>query len=414
MSNKSINHSLINLNLKVSKAVSNSVRSHSFRDKECLSSVISNLITCGDGDRVILYSRETGGTTYTYRWNKKGISNYRVVKAIDYLESIGLIFNQVSSAYQMLDDYKKMSLCYPTADFINLFCTGKDVVKKARQDQIDAYPVVILRDKEKNDMPFRETAEVRDYIASMQLLNKSNNLFTVLHNGLAIDTEYKRIFNEGSFIYNGRMYSNNIMGIENRTSKDRLKLLIDNMPVAEVDYNGLHIRLLADLHNETIPDGDVYYLMLPEDKRTVVNRKVIKQCTVNMLNVSSPMAAMITFRKPLEDFPDNTIGSPKEILEHIYSVLGELSRDALYKDFIGMKLCNIESRILSRVCSSFVELGLPVFPIHDSALVRQCDAELLACMMADYYRQEMNVDSVVNMSMEYLEDGKLVKKDVSQ
>ena len=409
-----VNYNLILPNIKVTKSIVSTSKLLSFKDRECLHIVIANLITCGNGDRVILYSRDTGGTTLKYVWNKKGVSNYRIVKCIDWLESEGMLFNHVSSRYQLLNETRKMSMCYPTADFINLFCTKYGTVEKAREEQIKAHPVVILRNEKKEDMEFKLTKEVSDYIAHMHLLNMNNSKFTVLHNGKQLDTEYKRVFNHGGFTYNGRMYSSNIMNIENRISKDRLRLTIDSMPVAEVDYSALHLRLLADLNNEEMIQGDLYYGMLWNLAHTKENRNVVKMCSVSMLNVSSKAAALISFRSHLSDIQGHDFKSPGEVLERIYSVMGERSIDSLYKDHIGLKLCNIESKIMSKVCTSFVELGLPVFPIHDSAIVRQCDYELLACMMSDYYKQEMNIDHIVPMQASMFITSELIKEDVSQ
>lgn len=410
-----INYNIILPTIKVTKGLTTTARLLDYKDRECLHVVIANLITCGHGDRVILYSRDTGGTTLKYIWNKKGISNYRIVKCIDWLEGKGLLFNQISSKYQLFDDSKKMSMCYPTADFINLFCTGHNVIEKAREEQIKAHPVVILRNSDKENMEFKETKEVRDYIACMQLLNLSNAKFNILFKGKKLDTEYKRVFNEGSFTYNGRMYSNNIMGIENKLSHDRLRITINNEQVAEVDYNALHVMLLLDLNNEALPENtDLYRAMLPQDKVTKENRDVIKLCVVSVLNVSSHAAALLSIRNRMKEVAGHTFDSPSEILNCIYSVLGERSKDSLYKDHIGLKLCNVESKIMSSVCTAFVELGLPIFPIHDSALVRKQDADLLACMMADYYKQELNVKHIIPMKLSFLDGDRVIKSDVSQ
>ena len=412
----SINYNILLPSIKVLKIVSNITRTFNYKDKECRNIVISNLLPCGNGDRVLLYSRETGGKTLKYKWNTKGISNYRIIKAIDWLEKEKLIFNIIASKYQLLDDTKRMSMCYPTSDFINIFCTKAGIVEKARDEQIKAHPVVILRNEDKEDMEFKETKEVSDYIAHMQLLNLNNSKFLVLHDNQKLDTEYKRVFNHGSFTYNGRMYSNNIMNIENRISKNRLRITINGDNVAEVDYSALHLRLLANINDYTLPTEDLYYLMLPEGRKTKENRTVIKLCSVSMLNVSSEKAALLSFRNHLNSVTGHDFTSPSEVLTYIYSILNERIIDSLYKDHIGLKLCNIESRIMSKVCSSFVELELPIFPIHDSALVRQQDYELLACMMADYYKQVMKLpeSSIVPMQVSMFIDGLLVKRDVSQ
>jgi len=409
-------------NIHIDKHIHDKVKNYKYKDKECLRIIISNLILCcNDNNSILLYSRCKGLKLLNRYWNRKDITTHRVIKTIDWMEEQGYVFNNVTSEYQLNSEYKYSSSITPTQKFIDKYCNVKgkkvaQVVKQKRVDHLNAFPVLIMRDKDKQDMELSNTKDVREYIAAMQLMNNSNEKFTVLHKGVRINTEYKRVFNEGSFKYNGRMYSSNIMSIENRESKDRLKITIDNAPVAEVDYSSLHIRLLNDNHGEYLPATDLYYLMLPDHKKTKENRSLIKMCCVSLLNVSSEKAAMLSFRQHINEIKGHNIESPREILDYIYSCIGEQSRKELYNDHIGLRLCNVESMIMSKVVGSFVELGLPIFPIHDSALVRQQDYELLACMMADYYKQVMKLpeNSIVPMQVSMFVDGLLVKKDVSQ
>ena len=79
------------MEMKTAKIVISRMKYLAYRDEECLKVVINNLLPCMDGDRILLYSRETGGTTFQWKYNTKKISNYRLVKAIDWLEKEGSV-----------------------------------------------------------------------------------------------------------------------------------------------------------------------------------------------------------------------------------------------------------------------------------------------------------------------------------
>ena len=404
---------IICMEMKTVKIVSSRMKYLSYRDEECLKVVVNNLLPCMDGDRILLYSRETGGMTFRWKYNSKKISNYRVVKAIDWLEKEGYVFNVIASKYQLYNEDKNLSYCYPTSKFINLFYANKDVVENANRMHSEAYPVLVVKDENKNLINYKETKRVKLYIDGMEVMNATNNKHVLTDlNGDRVPTEYCRVFNYSSLDINGRMYNQNIMGIENRKSKDRHKLMIDGSPVVECDFSALHTRILAALYNFDLPEGDLYYAMLPDDMKTPENRQVLKLCANSMLNVNSDRAAMASFRDHM-DVEGNTFGgSTKLVLDYIYSVIGKL-KDYLYEDFLGLQLCNYESMMMTEVVTVFAALQKAIFPIHDSAIVKEMDKELLQFAMSDAFKRVMGYSGVVPMSFTQYKDGVLIKGDCS-
>ncbi len=401
------------MEMKTVKMVISRMKYLAYQDEECLKVVINNLLTCMDGDVILLYSRKTGGTTFQWKYNTKKISNYRIVKAIDWLEKEGYVFNVPASKYQLYIEDKNLSYCYPTSKFINLFYANKDVVKNAKRMHSEAHPVLIVKDENKNLIKYKETNRVKLYIDGMEVMNATNNKHILKDlNGDRVPTEYCRVFNYSSLDINGRMYNQNIMGIENRKSKDRHKLTIDDCPVTECDYSALHIRILAALYNFDLPVDDLYYRMLPEGMKTPENRQVVKLCVNSMLNVNSDRAAMASFRDHMSIDGNTFNGSTKLVLECIYSVIGKL-KDYLYEDFLGLRLCNYESIMMTEVVTVFAALQKAIFPIHDSAIVKEMDKELLQFSMSDAFRKVMNYDGIVPMSFTQYKDGVLVKGDCS-
>lgn len=404
---------IICMEMKTVKIVSSRMKYLSYRDEECLKVVVNNLLPCMDGDRILLYSRETGGMTFRWKYNSKKISNYRVVKAIDWLEKEGYVFNVIASKYQLYNEDKNLSYCYPTSKFINLFYANKDVVENANRMHSEAYPVLVVKDENKNLINYKETKRVKLYIDGMEVMNATNNKHVLTDlNGDRVPTEYCRVFNYSSLDINGRMYNQNIMGIENRKSKDRHKLMIDGSPVVEVDFSALHIRILAALYNFSLPPDDLYYAMLTDTMKTPENRQVLKLCVNSMLNVNSDRAAMASFRDHMSIEGNTFNGSTRLVLDYIYSVIEKL-KDYLYEDFLGLQLCNYESMMMTEVVTVFAALQKAIFPIHDSAIVKEMDKELLQFAMSDAFKRVMGYNGVVPMSFTQYKDGVLVKGDCS-
>ena len=411
-----MNNIMLCMKIEVSKQVKSRIKYLNYRDEQCLGIVVSNLLSCMDGERVIRYSRDTGGRTFKWFYNPSGISNYRIVKTIDWLTDNGYVFNNTSSKYQLTND-RVMSICYPTELFKELFYSEEGVVDIARKRQVKAYPVLIVRDANKNEIKFKESRMAMEIIEAMEVMNLMNYQHNIRDkDGHKLDTEYHRVFNYESLHIGGRMFNNNIIGIENKVSKDRLRLTIDGYKVVEVDFGALHYRIFCAGEGIGFGTEDLYMGMLPEGMKTKANRQVVKLCTNRMLNVSSERAAMISFREPMAEVEGHTFGtSAKAVLDCIYSVY-PAAKESLYSLHLGLRLTNVESLIMCGVVSVFAALDKPILPVHDSAIVRECDKELLAATMSDFYKKEMEVfDSyIVPMTASSLDaDGNEVKEDIS-
>jgi hypothetical protein len=262
-------------------------------------------------------------------------------------------------------------------------------------------------------MKYRNTEENLAYENAMKLMNYSNSHFDVRDEyGASIDTIYLRNFRIDDTL-NGRMYSPGVMGIENKVSKGRLKMVADSKKLIECDYNAMHCMLFADLYGHALPLGDTYMNMLPAGMKTKANRQAIKMCFLRMLNCPSRQSALLSFREPMKDADGHTFRSPSHVIDCIASLLGTLVQH-LYTERLGLRLANIESKIMTDVVQCFVALGKVVLPVHDSALVLSEDAELLATTMANTYRRHMQVERVINITCSTFVDGSVVKEDCSR
>jgi hypothetical protein len=382
-----------------------------YKDRECLNVVITNLLICVRNNDMLLYSRDNERAD-SWKNNPLGLSNYRIMKAIDWLEQERYVFNTKASAYQLYDDTRQTSYVMVTHKFIDKFYS-EDLEEKANKSALETVPVLSLRTGDKKEKVFRFTKDVVEKEQAMRCMNLNNAQFDVTdEHGNLLNTLYARVYKE-DWALNGRMYSPGIMSVENRESKGRLRFNIEEQDVVETDYNAIHVRIFADMNGAVIDSGDVYMNILPADKRTKENRTVIKGAVNRMLNCESHASALATVRKLMSKTAGHTLDSYAQVLQMIYAYLGDDLKEKLYSDRLGLRLANIESNIMSDVVKVFVLLGKPILPVHDSAIVLRADKELLAKTMADCYRKHLGVDRLVEMKYNEWIDGKEVKENCS-
>lgn len=400
---------LIVVGIKADKSTAAKASKMGFKDGVAMCIVCMNLLSCVDGETILLYSRKTGDVTLEWKDNPKGVSNYRIVQAIDWLEGNEYIVNTRASAYQLYNDNKNLSFCTPTQKFIDKF-GAPGIQEKATQAMRDAMPVLVYR-VDGVDINYRNTQQMKELEKAMRLMNDSNAQYIIVNeHDRQVPVEYWRTFLD-NLESNGRMYTLSLFNIENKVSKGRLKIKIDGMDIVEIDYNAMHLRLLADRHGLSFPTGDAYYGMLEGEMHTKPNRDVVKLCVIRLLNCSSRASAMLAFREPLSEVEGHQFKSPSEVMAVIDKGLGELVQH-LYTDKLGMSLTYTESCIMADVIEMFVALKKPILPVHDSAITIAEDSALLAQAMADYYRKHTETTGKVTLSISRMVDGKPEKKEV--
>lgn len=400
---------LIVVGIKADKSTAAKASKMGYKDGVAMCIVCMNLLACVDGETILLYSRDTGGRTMEWKDNPKGVSNYRIVKAVDWLEAQGHVVNTKASAYQLYNDNKNLSFITPTQLFIDKFASP-GIQEKATQAMRDAMPVLVYR-VAGVDINYRNTQQMKELEKAMRMMNDSNAQYIIVNeHDRQVPVEYWRTFLD-NLESNGRMYTLSLFNIENKVSKGRLKIKIDGMDIVEIDYNAMHLRLLADRHGLSLPAGDAYRAMLHGNMKTEPNRAVLKRCMIKLLNCSSRASAMLTFRETLAEVEGHMFKTPSDVMRVIDEGLGELVQH-LYTDKLGLSLTYTESCIMTDVIQMFVALGKPILPIHDSAITISEDSDLLAQAMADYYRKHTETTGKVTLQVSRMVDGEPLKEEI--
>ncbi|HLP41981.1 MAG TPA: hypothetical protein VK465_10780, partial [Fibrobacteria bacterium] len=211
-----------------------------------------------------------------------------------------------------------------------------------------------------------------------------------------------RVFNRGRFCFGGRFYGHAVQGIK---SAYRKFVRIDGQRVCELDYGGMHIRLLYAKAEAVPAAGDVYDLGF--DELTVHRfqrqwgmslRSVLKKLLLIGINAKTDRSTIAAALTELTESTDGTdrIRLDKDRERGFKAVLGHLlkalkARHPAIAQFIGkdqgIRLQRLDSDIADSIMTAFVRQGRPIIPIHDSFVVQGQDREMLRTAMAEAWKR---------------------------
>jgi hypothetical protein len=143
------------------------------------------------------------------------------------------------------------------------------------------------------------------------------------------------------------------------------------VPTVEVDYQALHVAVLAARRGRDLPD-DPYELEpgLIAGMEEVDQRKLVKLLVLMALNAKDRNTACKAFRQ------DSARGSRAKSMTNreLLRVLDAFSeRHPFLKEDLcsdqGIGLMNVDSKIAARVINHFTRRDVPVLCIHDSFLI---------------------------------------------
>jgi len=187
-----------------------------------------------------------------------------------------------------------------------------------------------------------------------------------------------RIFNDGAFNRGGRYYST----FQGFKSQLRLFITIDDEPVVEVDYKGLHPSLLYQRAGLEEPSKDAYTI-------DGYPRKLVKKAFNILINRKKPAPAtnslIFYLNKNKQQYVDDKHPKVPTVDKDYCLALEQAIRDhhKPIKHFfctgVGLELQNHDSLLCSYIFDYFlIKTGSIVLAVHDSFIVKQSDIPHLA------------------------------------
>lgn len=277
----------------------------------------------------------------------------------------------------------------------------------------------------KNYSDTSKTRRIRRALLSYNTLLASTD---VRYHHRSLKVGIKAVFTE-TFNQHGRLYTfGSRYHVQGYSSNDRQEMTINGKPVGELDYCGLHPRLLYAARGEQYPEEeDPYDAIIPGASRPC--RTFLKEALLSILNarprrITSRAGKRI--RPYLRSASDNAaagIGLRMKGLRPdgeggVEPIAGldrqelprELAAAGLHRgadvieafeqahstivDFFcadaGMRLMNMDAQIALDVIGHFVEQQIPVIPIHDSFILARPHIDELHQVMRETFRRHTN------------------------
>ena len=373
-----------------------------------LTNIVLNLFIAStwDHDLFVAYSRDSTRYKTHSRYNNTGFGYTPYVALVDALEEREYITAKNGFKFK---DVGRVSVMRATDKLLRQFILSrfdKEMIRRERElivlkgpKRKDGYkPLKEFADAPKTNKMRRNVAKINAQIASSEIWlelspsdrkNLKQRYKRRKTDKLPFDdtaTTLYRVFNEGSWELGGRFVGHYIQNVP----KDyRRFLTIDDEPVCELDFSGMHLNILYLREGLPRPTDDVY--TLPGQPPEV--RDTMKKYVNIILNASSRTKAVSAIRFDINK--DDTLSKPekKAKLEEAKSLLDqfEVKHAPISQHFytgIGRSLMYDESVIAEGVMLDFAEKGITCLPIHDSFIVpAQHESILRGIMEKESMRQ---------------------------
>lgn len=214
-------------------------------------------------------------------------------------------------------------------------------------------------------------------LEKMTRINQVRRQHTVTYRNqnLPVNDLY-RVFNDDGFGSGGRFYGE---FIQNQPKSVRAGIMIEEECVSELDYSGLHPRILYDVRNIEM-NGDPYTI-------DGFDRGIVKQAFQRVINNPTKGLAKNSIRRMLEGKGTFDKNDPERILNGIL----EKHREVI--DFngngvcLGSRLQRIDSEIALEVMYHFARKNIVCIGVHDSFLVQEKYENELREVMEEQYQE---------------------------
>lgn len=248
--------------------------------------------------------------------------------------------------------------------------------------------LVILRDvKDKKELPYKDnkfTRNLKERLYDINLVNSRHRVeLEDFPERKFLVTDLHCVFNNKSFIANGRFYTGR-HGYQNIRREERDYILIDGEQTVELDFKGLHPRLLYVLKGIQYND-DPYRAVMDDDEF----RPILKTLLLALINSDSRAAAIkvgnyrLLDKRKLRRYLKNNNLRIRDIIE-----MFKIAHQPIAEYFLtqqGFCLMNIDSQIAIQVLEHFTFKGEACLTIHDSFIVKWSNEDELRNAMKVAY-----------------------------
>ena len=201
----------------------------------------------------------------------------------------------------------------------------------------------------------------------------------------------RRIFNV-DWQHGGRFYHAPHITIP---SACREAMFINGEPAVELDYSGLHVRMLYNRIG--IDYRDECYVYQKADQENKPDRERIKLASLIVINSSDRRKAIRALhnqcRKKDLHYPAGQFGRYSALVDRF-----EQHHEPIREFFLsgqGLELQYLDSTIMANILSRMTSENIPALPVHDSVICPARHEGFLRQVMVEEYHKVMGFEPVI-------------------
>jgi hypothetical protein len=310
------------------------------------------------GNRSISYSRDRNFYNDRQRYFRPTYSYRAIVPAVDQLADAGLIEHDRARPGRR--------------GLQSRFRIAPALLEELSAIEVQYKPLelIVLRDHDGNPIDYRDNRETRAMRKRLADLNEGLRSQEIaidgriiregdlLGNGGRAQAQLHRVFHRGDFDLGGRFYGGHWQNIPKEGGRD--SITINGESTVEVDYAGLHIRLLYQQIGKP----------MPIDPYDFGPRKQAKLALLIAINARSHMSAVRALADALRHDPeiDDPFGVANKLVKAAKARHPEIAW-AIASD-AGVRLMRQDSELAERIMLQVVRaIGIVPLPVHDSFIV---------------------------------------------
>jgi hypothetical protein len=312
------------------------------------------------GDRWISYSRDKHFYTRGQRYYRPTYTYHSILPAVGQLADAGLF------------EHEKMPPGH--RGFQSRFRATPALLAEMARVPIEYRPleIIILRDADGNPVDYRDSRETRWMRKQLSEFNEAllgqqialgDRIIREgdrLDNGGRAQAQLHRVFHRSDFNLGGRFYGAHWQNIPAEGARDQIT--INGEPTTEVDYTGLHIRLLYAEAGKPMPADPYDVDGWP--------RKQIKLALLIAINARTHIDAVRALADALRQ--SGGVADPYATAEALIRAAKTRHPDIAHTigSDAGVRLMRQDSEIAARVMREVMRAtGIVPLPIHDSFIV---------------------------------------------
>lgn len=276
-----------------------------------------------------------------------------------------------------------------------------------------ANELVILKDGNGKPKDYKDTAKTLQIKKILRKANEVNRTAEILYGKQAVSTALYAIFHRKLTLY-GRLHTKGCRHYQGFSESKRKKITINGEDVVELDFSGLHPRLLYALEGEQL-DFDPYSVVLDDSelrdfmKESLLTLLNAKSCEVPGCKVS-PEGKKAYYRKAYwrsaeanaegginqrigesqkwkNRLKKHDITKAREVIDLFKENLRPIAHLFCADNDNGLRMMNKDASIALDVVAHFTGKGVPILAIHDSFIVQEKYRDELHQVMDEAYKK---------------------------